>query len=277
MGDKNRNRFLEETGFWQLAPVYGRTEELNTLEQWILTEPTRLVTMFGLSGIGKTTLAVQLVTQIEDKFDEFDYIIWQSLRSSPPLTVLLTNLLKFLSNRQETDLPEDRETQLSLLMEYLREYRCLVILDDVHRILSGGELAGHYQSGYEEYGEFFRRLGEFYHNSCLLLLSWEPPADICQLEAENAPVRCLPLNGLEASAAVEIFREKELLDEAQWPDLIYQYRGHPFWLKIVASTIRDLFSGRVSELLKYESLFLDESFKEKLNRQLSRLSMWRKK
>jgi len=61
---------------------------------------------------------VQLVTQIQDKFDDFDYIIWQSLRSSPPLTVLLTNLLTFLSNQQETELPEDRETQLSLLMEY---------------------------------------------------------------------------------------------------------------------------------------------------------------
>ena len=59
--------------------------------------------------------------------------------------------------------------------------------------------------------------------------------------------------------------------------MIHQYRGHPFWLKIVASTIRDLLSGRVSELLKYESLFLDESFKEKLDQQLSRLSDVEKK
>ena len=98
-----------------------------------------------------------------------------------------------------------------MLIKYLRAYRCLVILDDVQMIFSSGEFAGHYQRGYEEYGEFFRRLGEFSHHSCLLLLSWEPPANICQLEAENAPVRCLSLNGLETSASSGNIRRKRVI------------------------------------------------------------------
>jgi len=271
---ETKTRFLEETRFWRFASFYGRTEEQNTLEQWIVKESTRLVALVGLSGIGKTTLAVQCVTQIQDKFD---YIIWQSLRSSPPLKELLTNLLKSLSNQSESESPADTEDQLSLLMQSLQEYRCLLILDDGQMILSRGQLAGHYQPGYEEYGEFFRCLGEFYHHSCLLLLGWEPPAEIGQLEGENAPVRCYQLKGLSASSAGEFFREKELGDEETWPDLIHQYRGHPFWLKMVATTIADLFSGGVSEFLKYEALFLDDAFKQKLKQQIDRLSKVEKK
>ncbi len=44
---------------------YGRTEELATLEQWIIEERSRLVGIFGFGGIGKTTLALRLIEQIQ--------------------------------------------------------------------------------------------------------------------------------------------------------------------------------------------------------------------
>jgi len=80
---------------------YNRTSELTTLENWILGR-TRLITILGLSGIGKTALTLQLISQIQH---EFDYIIWRSLRNSPPLASLQTDLIKFLSQQQETNPP----------------------------------------------------------------------------------------------------------------------------------------------------------------------------
>ncbi|WP_366049331.1 hypothetical protein [Microcoleus sp. PH2017_11_PCY_U_A] len=42
---------------------YNRTSELTTLKQWILENRTRLITIYGLSGIGKTALTLQLIPE----------------------------------------------------------------------------------------------------------------------------------------------------------------------------------------------------------------------
>jgi len=237
---------------------YNRTSELTTLKQWILENRTRLITIYGLSGIGKTALTLQLIPQIQQ---EFDYIIYRSLRNSPPLQTLQTNLIQFLC-RGGAPVPapsvEERATTGGLpLLEHLRSSRCLIILDDVQTIFSSRQLAGHYQPGYENYGTFFKQLAESSHNSCLILLSWEKPREIAALEGENRPCKSLQLNGLGAEAA-EIFREKRLAEEEKWSQLIDLYRGNPLWLNIVATMIQDLFGGSVSEFLSYDTLFLGD-------------------
>ena len=66
---------------------YDRTTSLTTLKQWILQENTRLLAIHGIVGIGKTALAAQLVEQIKH---EFDFVIWRSLATSPPMSILQT-------------------------------------------------------------------------------------------------------------------------------------------------------------------------------------------
>ena len=237
---------------------YNRTSELSTLENWILGH-TRLITILGLSGIGKTALTLQLIPQIQH---EFDYIIWRSLRNSPPLASLQTDLIKFLSQQQETELP--------YLIDYLRSHRCLIILDDIQTIFSSQQLAGNYQPGYENYGTFFKQIAESSHNSCLILLSWEKPREIAALEGENRPCKSLQLNGLGPEAQ-EIFREKGLAEPEKWSELIDLYRGNPLWLNIIATLIQDLFGGSVSEFLSYDTLFLGD-LESLLQQQCDRLT-----
>ncbi|MEG4575853.1 NB-ARC domain-containing protein [Microcoleus sp. N3A4] len=237
---------------------YNRTSELTTIQNWILGR-TRLITILGLSGIGKTALTLQLISQIKH---EFDRIIWRSLRNSPPLASLQTDLIKFLSQQQETELP--------YLIDYLRSHRCLIILDDIQTIFSSGQLAGNYQPGYENYGAFFKQITESSHNSCLILLSWEKPREIAALEGENRPCKSLQLNGLGPEAQ-EIFREKGLAEPEKWSELIDLYRGNPLWLNIVATLIQDLFGGSVSEFLSYDTLFLGD-LESLLHQQCDRLT-----
>ena len=87
---------------WGEAPessaFYGRTEEIATLEQWIVKDRCRLVAILGMGGIGKTSLVVKLAKQVQG---EFKYVIWRSLRRAIPLNSLLDDIIQLLSHQQK--------------------------------------------------------------------------------------------------------------------------------------------------------------------------------
>ncbi len=252
---------------------YGRTEELATLEQWIVRDCCRVVALLGMGGIGKTSLAIRCAKQIQD---EFDYIIWRSLRNAPPIKDILATLSQFLSNQQEIDSSKDIDDAVSRLIAYLRSSRCLLILDNVEMILLSGGCAGHYREGYEAYGEFLRRVGEECHQSCLLLTSREDPKELGLLEGDTLPVRSLRLTGLKAAEGQEIFRRKGSFSgsESEWKLLIEHYAGNPLALKMVAAAIQDLLDSSVSKFLDFlrQGTLVFDDIRALLDRQFNRLS-----
>jgi len=266
-----------------IGKIWGRVNEMSTLENWILQENSRLVGILGISGIGKTTLSRHLLGKIQDNFD---YIIWKNLYHAPCLSTLLKQLILSFSNPAYINLrlPETAEKNLlldleiedlfSIFYEYLRESRGLIILDDVQAILAENKLAGNYQSQFTNYCEFFQNIGELSHHSCLVFNSWESPLEIINLTGVNT-VRILSLNGL-GETAIEIFKEQNLLDEESWPELINTYRGNPYWLKIVARMIQEVFNGKVRDYLAYNSIFLGDEVITKLNQHFQRLSLLEK-
>lgn len=260
-----RSPIIDLTDAPELPYFYDRTSELSTLKQWILQANTRLITVYGLSGIGKSAIALKLIEQTQT---EFDYIIWLSLTNTPTLSTLQTELKQFFGRSPQTPLPT--------VIDYFRASRCLVILDDVQNIFSSSQLAGQYLAGYEDYGKFFKQIATSSHQSCLILLSWEKPKEIANLEAENLSTQSLHLKGLGEQAA-EIFQQKGLVDEEKWSDLSALYQGHPSWLNIIAATILELFDGSVSLFLsEVNDLFLGD-LEPILDSHLERLSGSEKK
>lgn len=253
-----------------LSTFYGRTQELTTLQKWILQEKCRLVTILGISGIGKTAIAIKLIQQIADKFD---YIFWCSLRNQPSLEIIKTNLLEFLLPGN-INIDNQQKLRKTSLIDTLLKHRCLIILDDVQMLFQRGELAGKYESGYEDYASLFRQIGESEHNSCFVLLSGEKPLEIADLETENKGCKSLQLAGLEVDAAWEILKEQGLDNQEKWQEMINQYSGNPLWLKMVTRIIQDL---GLTDLWQQGSTFLFADLEYKLNQQFKRLSAIEKK
>ncbi|MGL4618063.1 MAG: NB-ARC domain-containing protein, partial [Chroococcidiopsis sp.] len=258
-----------------VATFYGRSEELATLGQWIKNDLCRLVAVLGMGGMGKTALSIALAENLQS---EFEYIVWRSLRNAPPLAELLGGIVEFLSHQQETaaTLSQELDRCISMLLEYLRHHRCLLVLDNVESILRGGEHAGQYREGYQAYGELLQRIGEVRHTSCLVLTSREKPKEIVLLEGETLPVRSLQLEGLNIAAGREIFRAKGNFvgSDLEWQRLIEHYAGNPLALKMVAAGIQDLFDSNLTiflATLRTGTLVFDD-IRDLLERQMNRIS-----
>ena len=245
-----------------VSVFYGRNSELATLKKWIEIDRCRLVGVLGMGGIGKTALAVKIAQQLQN---QFEYVIWRSLRNAPTLETLLRELISFLSEGRET------EGEIKLLLECLRSSRSLVILDNVETILLSGDRAGKYRPGCENYAQLFRLIGETAHSSCLIFTSREKPAEVATTEGINLPVRSLQLKG-SPEAARKLIQVKGLSgSEEQEQNLCEGYGNNPLALKIVASSIQDLFGGDIEEFLA-QNITIFNSIKKLLQQQFDRLS-----
>ncbi|MFG6097366.1 NB-ARC domain-containing protein [Leptothoe sp. ISB3NOV94-8A] len=248
---------------------YGREAELLLLSKWIVQDKCRLIVLIGMGGIGKTALSVKLGESVQS---EFDYYIWRSLREAPPIESILTDLIKFLSDQQETDIPETAGKSITRLIHYLHTSRCLLILDNAESILERDNQSGKYLEGYEEYGTLFQRIGESRHQSCLVVTSREKPREVSRLEGFHRPIRSYRLLGLEEFAGQE-FLKAEGLDgtDSQWKNVFNYYSGNPLALKIAANTIQDLFAGDIANFLLHGSGVFGD-IRDLLEQQFERLT-----
>ena len=248
---------------------YGREGELTTLAQWVVRERCRVVCVLGLGGIGKSALVTSAMHQLAE---HFQVVLFRSLRDAPSREALLEECLQVLAP-QPLDLgAADLDRRLGLLLEYLREQRVLLVLDNLESLLLEGEASGHLRPGSEGYARLLLRLAERAHQSCLLLTSREKPAELRVLEGRQSPVRSLRLGGLEVAACAQLLTEHELVGSPQErARLVERYGGNPLALNIVAETIADLFGGAIGQFLAQDTLVFG-SISDLLDEQFARLS-----
>ena len=263
---------------WEAAPTvtycYGRTQELDTLKKWILKDKCHLIVLLGQGGIGKTTLSIKLAKEIQNNFD---YIIWRSLGTSPPVEKILADAIKFFSNQQETTLPDALDDQITRLIHYLEFSRCLIVLDNAESIIQSSNHIGQYREGYQGYGDLLKRIAQLSHQSCLLITSREKPEATDLMARKNQRIQSLELDGLKVEDARKIFTEfgDFLGSENEWNLVIEHYAGNPFALEVAAKEIQDSLSGNLSVLVQnyFEAgLLIFNEINDLLERQFDRLS-----
>lgn len=110
------------------TPLIGREHELEQLSQ-LLGEPhCRLLTLVGPGGIGKTRLAIEAASSMQDDFDHGVYFVpLASVSSTSAVVSSIANAIHFAFYG-----PSDTKVQL---LNYLREKQLLLVVDNVEHLL----------------------------------------------------------------------------------------------------------------------------------------------
>jgi NB-ARC domain len=242
----------------QIINFYQRESELNTLDNWIFNQNTRLISVLGLAGIGKTTLVKRFV---DLNLQHFEVTIWKNLQFYKSLKDIITDILTNTSKINSSEVWE--------FIELLKEKKCLIILDDVHQIFAKGQFAGQYQTEYEDYQTFFTMIKDLEHQSKVILISQEQSSEMFSLNEELSPLKCLEIFGFND---IDILKSTGLKSDDDLLRLIHLYEGHPMYLKDIVTLIKNVFDDEVSEFLAENTLIITENMRSHFHQIFKRIS-----
>ncbi len=116
----------------QLTSFVGRERELQEVQEGLAA--SRLLTLTGPGGTGKTRLSLQAAAEVAPDFPDGVFFVPLAPITDPELVVptILSSL----------DLPPATGDQLSSLREYLEPRRILLVLDNFEQILTAGPQVG---------------------------------------------------------------------------------------------------------------------------------------
>ncbi|WP_366925065.1 NB-ARC domain-containing protein [Anabaena sp. AL09] len=201
---------------------------MTQLQSWILQDGCRLLGLFGIGGVGKTTLATQLAKQIHD---QFNYVIWRSVPTDLCFDSMMTNLLSLFSHDKENKL------NINQIIYYLRTHRCLIILDNV-------------DIDHLKYMQFIKIIAETHHQSCVIFTSREQHQEFTFLEYWLSSVRCLKLSN-SSEIALSLIESQPLWGTDQEKDDLCNFcNNNPLKIKQMIVSIIHLYNGDIGKFLK---------------------------
>ena len=260
---KSKSNYHDLTVAPQIINFYSRESELKTISNWILNQNTRLISVLGLSGIGKTTLVKRFV---DLNLQQFEVIIWRNLKFPKSLDLLVNDFLNVCHEEANVNIDD----KLKQLLDIFTEKKCLIILDDVQNIFASGQWAGQYQTEYKYYQNFFKMISEVQHQSNVILISQEQCPEMECLDQELYPINSLELSALSDGEILKSTGLKD--DEDNWLKLMNLYEGNPGYLKSITISIKKIFDGDVAEFLAENSLIITPNMQDNFHQLFNRLS-----
>lgn len=112
----------------QPTPFIGRTKQLTAIKELLMSTETRLVTLMGPGGTGKTRLSLQVAQELLEQFPNGVYFV--------PLADD-TDASQFISRvAQQLEVREGGRPLFENIKDYLRDKRMLLVLDNFEHLVS---------------------------------------------------------------------------------------------------------------------------------------------
>ncbi|NJL64473.1 MAG: hypothetical protein HC903_24920 [Methylacidiphilales bacterium] len=236
-----------------VSNFFGRAEELDNLEKIVLTDKCRLISLVGMTGIGKTTLVVKLTERVQQNFQ---YMIWKNLRYISSFHVLIDDIVKTFSiHAQHQDISENINNRIQYLIKYLQQNKCLLVLDDVTEIIHDNDGDEIYRKGWEEFGEFIQQITQSSYQSCLILTSQRHLIELSNHKNDSHYYQTISVDGLkvedvEDAYSPDIYCEATNSEEYYWQEFVGYYGGNPVALGIASKIILDKYDGELSSFFE---------------------------
>jgi len=249
------------------SQIYGREKELELLKQKFFqnSPPCKIIGIFGIAGIGKTSLVCKLIEQIQEEFPRVIY--WSFL--NPPLPLeFLENTSNIISQHISFKTEDKFKIKLIKFIKILAKYRCLLLLDNIDAIIE--------HENYREYSEILQAIGQSKHNSCLIITSRKIPQKLESLAGNKTSTYFLELQGLDYQTGRQILGDIDTFhgSEDEWQFLIQQVcHGNPLFIKSIAHHIQEVHHNNLSDFLLKGNLLIEkiESILNSYFQQLSNL------
>jgi predicted ATPase/class 3 adenylate cyclase/Tfp pilus assembly protein PilF len=119
----------------QPTPLVGRKREVAEVTQRLLASETRLLTLTGPGGTGKTRLALQAAADLLGAFEDGTFFVSLAALTDPELVTSAIASPLGVVEAADRSLEEG-------LRKYLRKKRVLLVLDNFEQVLEGARLVG---------------------------------------------------------------------------------------------------------------------------------------